>query len=107
MQTFGFASMENVWMASDFDGAFAYFVTVPQTEVFLIDCDWSNAELATIPCAHATAETMLHRARRGPADDLLVTYASSGVGSSAVQLANRRGALVTVLTHPSNADEVR
>ena len=62
----GFASMDNVWMASDFDGAFAQFVTVPQTEVFLVDCDWSDAELATIPCAYATAETMLHRAGCGP-----------------------------------------
>ena len=107
MRPFGFASMDNVWMASDFDGAFAQFVTVPQTEVFPVDCDWSDAELATIPCAYATAETMLHRAGCGPADHVLVTGASGGVGSAALQLARRRGARVTALTHPSKAEAVR
>ena len=31
MRPEGFGSMDNVWMASDFDGAFAQFVKVPQT----------------------------------------------------------------------------
>ena len=30
----GFDSMENIWMASDFDGAFAQYVKVPASEVF-------------------------------------------------------------------------
>ena len=107
MRPFGFASMDNVWMASDFDGAFAQFVTVPQSEVFPVDCDWSDAELATIPCAYATAETMLHRAGCGPADHVLVTGASGGVGSAALQLAKRRGAHVTALTSPAKAETVR
>ena len=62
MRPAGFESTENVWMGSDFDGAFAQFVKVPAGEVFAIDCDWSDAELATIPCAYGTAENMLHRA---------------------------------------------
>lgn len=33
-----FNSMENIWMASDFDGAFAQFVTVPRSEVFTVNC---------------------------------------------------------------------
>lgn len=94
MRTNGFDSLENRWMASDFDGAFAQFVKVPADEVFPIECDWSDEELATLPCAYGTAENMLHRAgvRRG--DRVLVTGASGGVGSAVVQLAKRRGATV-------------
>ena len=87
--------------------AFAQFVTVPQTEVFLVDCGWTDAELATIPCAYATAETMLHRAGCKAMDHVLVTGASGGVGSAALQLAKRRGARVTALTGPSKAEAVR
>jgi NADPH:quinone reductase-like Zn-dependent oxidoreductase len=94
MRTNGFDSPEAIWMASDFDGAFAQFVKVPATEVFPVDCGWSDEELATIPCAYGTSENMLHRARVGPGDRVLVTGASGGVGSATVQLARRRGATV-------------
>lgn len=57
MRPAGFGSMENIWMGSDFDGAFAQFVKVPATEVFKVDCEWSDAELGSIPCAYGTAET--------------------------------------------------
>ena len=43
-----FTLQENIWMASDFDGAFAKYVKVPESEVFAVDRDWSDAELATI-----------------------------------------------------------
>jgi len=107
MRPDGFKSLRNVWMASDFDGAFAQYVKVPASEVFPVRCDWSDAELATIPCAYATAETMLHRATCKAGDEVLVTGASGGVGSAALQLARRRGARVTALTSASKADAVR
>lgn len=94
MRPHGFASPENIWMASDFDGAFAEYVKVPASEVFPINCAWSDAELATIPCSYATAENMLHRANLVAGDRVLVTGASGGVGSAAVQLSKRRGAYV-------------
>ncbi len=97
MRAEGFASLENVWMASDFDGAFAQYVKVPASEVFAVDCGWSDAELGTIPCAYGTAENMLHRARVSQGEQVLVTGASGGVGSAAVQLAKRRGAIVTAV----------
>ena len=107
MRSHGFGSMENIWMASDFNGAFAQFVTVPVSEIFPVDCGWSDAELATIPCAYATAETMLHRAGCGASDHVFVTGASGGVGSAVIQLAKRRGATVTALTSRSKIDAVR
>ena len=80
---------------------------MPASEVFAVDCDWSDAELATIPCAYATAETMLHRAGCAAGDEVFVTGASGGVGSATLQLARRRGALVTAPTSPSKADRVK
>jgi len=107
MRPKGYDSMDNVWMASDFDGAFAQYVKVPGSEVFAVDCGWTDEELATIPCAYGTAENMLHRARVGPADHVLVTGASGGVGSATAQLAKRRGARVTAICGAAKMDAVR
>lgn len=106
MRTDGFDSLENVWMASDFDGAFADYVKVPASEVFAIDCDWTDAELATLPCAYGTAENMVHRCEIAAGDRVLVAGASGGVGSAAVQLAKRRGATVIGIAGAAKADAV-
>lgn len=107
MRPSGFADMDNIWMGSDFDGAFAQYVKVPAGEIFAVDCDWSNAELATIPCAYGTAENMLHRAEVGQGDHVLIAGASGGVGSAAVQLAKRRGARVTAIAATAKANQVK
>ena len=106
MRLNGFDSLDNIWMASDFDGAFAQYVRVPASEVFRVDCDWSDVELATIPCAYGTAENMVHRAGVGASDRVLVTGASGGVGSAVAQLAKRRGAQVTAVVGKSKMDAV-
>lgn len=93
----GWNSLENIWMASDFDGAFSQFVKIAADEVFPVDCDWSDAELGTIPCAYGTAENMVYRANVARGEHVLVAGASGGVGSAAVQLAKRRGAVVTAI----------
>jgi NADPH:quinone reductase-like Zn-dependent oxidoreductase len=107
MRTDGFGSMNNIWMASDFDGAFAQFVKVPASEVFAVQSDWSDVELGSIPCAYGTAENMLHRARVTQGEHVLVAGASGGVGSAAVQLAKRRGARVTAIAGKSKMQQVR
>ncbi len=107
MRPSGFDSMENVWMASDFDGAFAQFVKVPASEVFPVGCDWSDAELGSIPCAYGTSENMLHRAKVKASDHVLVTGASGGVGSATVQLAKRRGAKVTAVSGATKIEQVQ
>ncbi len=107
IRPFGFESMENIWMASDFDGAFAQFVKIDAREVFPVDCNWSDAELGTIPCAYGTAENMLHRAKVSQGEQVLVAGASGGVGSAVVQLAKRRGALVTAIAGEQKMAQVR
>ncbi|MDH5356535.1 MAG: zinc-binding dehydrogenase, partial [Gammaproteobacteria bacterium] len=104
MRLNGFDSLDNIWMASDFDGAFAQFVRVPASEVFAVESQWSDAELATIPCAYGTAENMVHRAGVNSSDHVLVTGASGGVGSAVVQLVKRRGARVTAVAGKSKID---
>ena len=107
MRPSGFESMDNIWMGSDFDGAFAPFVKVPAGEAFAVDCDWSDAELGSIACAYGTAENMLHRAEVAKEDHVLVSGASGGVGSAVVQLARRRGASVTAIAAKAKMEQVR
>ena len=103
----GWDSLENIWMASDFDGAFAQFVKVPASEVFVIESDWSDAELGTIPCAYGTAENMIHRAGVDANSHVLIAGASGGVGSAAVQLCKRRGAKVTAIAGKDKIAQVK
>jgi len=102
----GFASMEHVWMASDFDGAFAQFVKVPASEVYTVNSDWSDVELGSIPCAYGTAENQIHRANVKKGDHVLVSGASGGVGSACIQLSKRRGATVTAICGRGKADQL-
>ena len=101
-----FNSIENIWMGSDFDGAFAQFVKVPAGEVFAVKCDWSDAELATIPCAYGTAENMVHRVKVSKTENVLVPGASGGVGSAVMQLVKRRGANVTAIAAKAKMEKV-
>ena len=91
---------------SECDGGFAQYAKAPSREAYAVNCDWTDAELASVPCAYSTAENMLHRASVG-AERVLITGASGGVGSAAVQLAKRRGAQVIAVASASKADAVR
>lgn len=91
---------------SEMDGGFAQFAVAPARETYAVRCNWSDAELASVPCAYSTAENMLHRAAVG-AERVLVTGASGGVGSAAVQLAKRRGAEVIAVCAAAKAAEVQ
>jgi NADPH:quinone reductase-like Zn-dependent oxidoreductase len=106
MRVQGFASLDTRWLGTDFDGAFAQYVKVPASEAFAVQSDWTDVELASLPCAWGTAENMLHRAGVVAGERVWVTGASGGVGSAAVQLAKRRGAHVTALTSRGKRDAV-
>jgi len=107
MRPRGHAALDSVWMGVDFDGAFAQFVKVPAAEAFAVACDWTDAELATIPCAYGTAENMIQRAGLAAGARVLITGASGGVGSAAVQLAKRRGAEVIAVVGKTKVERVR
>jgi NADPH:quinone reductase-like Zn-dependent oxidoreductase len=86
---------------SECDGGFAQYAKAPSREVYAIDSDWTDVELATIPCAYSTAENLLHRAGVRAGEHVLIAGASGGVGSAAVQLAKRRGARITTIAASS------
>jgi NADPH:quinone reductase-like Zn-dependent oxidoreductase len=107
MRPHGFDNMVNIWMGSDFNGAFAQYVKVPANEVFPINSSWTDAELGSIPCSYGSAENMVQRARVQAGDHVLVAGASGGVGSAVVQLAKIRGARVTAIAGAAKSDHVR
>ena len=92
-------------IGSECDGGFAQFTVAPAVETHTVSCDWEDFELAAIPCAYSTAENMLYRAGV-KAETVLITGASGGVGSAAVQLAKRRGARVIAISSTAKAAAV-
>lgn len=92
-------------LGSEADGGFAQFTKIVSYGAVPVDSDWTDVELASIPCAYSTAENMLHRSGV-VAERVLITGASGGVGSAAIQLAKRRGATVTAVCGAAKVDEV-
>lgn len=94
------------YFGSECDGAFAEYTKVPAASAYRIDCDLSDAELGSFPCAYSTAENLLTRTDLKGGETVLITGASGGVGSAAVQLAHRRGAHVIAVAADAKAAEV-
>lgn len=93
-------------IGSEYNGGYAQFLTTPSDEAIVINSTWSDVELGSLPCAYSTAEGMLDRASVGQ-DRVVITGASGGVGTAAIQLAKRRGAYVIALCGDAKADDVR
>jgi len=91
------------YFGSEVEGAFADFARVPAQHAHGIRSALSDAELASFPCAYATAENILTRIGLEAGERLLITGASGGVGSAAVQLGKRRGAEVTAMASAQKA----
>lgn len=91
------------YLGSECDGGFAQYTRVAARHAYAIKSTLTDKELASFPCSYSTAENMLTRANVGAGDSVLVTGASGGVGSAAVQLARARGAKVTAITSASKA----
>ena len=94
------------FLGSEVDGGFAQYCVAPAGNAHPVATDLSDAELATFPCAATTAEHLLSRARVGPDTVVVVTGASGGVGTSAIQLARARGADVIAVGSASKADRI-
>jgi NADPH:quinone reductase-like Zn-dependent oxidoreductase len=95
-----------IYLGSECNGTFAEYVRVPSANAHAIASGLSDAELASFPCAYGAAEHMLERSRIAGGDVVLVTGASGGVGSAAVQLAARRGARVIAVASAEKARAV-
>lgn len=93
------------WLGSERDGGFAQYVAVPSLDAFAIQSALSDAELASFPCSYGTAENLLTRAGLKAGERVLITGATGGLGSAAVQLARRRGAEVLALVSPQKMDQ--
>jgi NADPH:quinone reductase-like Zn-dependent oxidoreductase len=90
----GYRPFECWTVGSECDGAFAQYMAAFSDETYKIDSNWSDIELASIPCAYSTAENLLERSNVTKGEVVLITGASGGVGSAVIQLAKRRGAKV-------------
>lgn len=91
--------LEKPWyLGSECDGGFAEYVVVSAKHAYRVESQLSDTELASFPCSYSTAENLLTRSNVGRGDTVLVTGASGGVGSAAVQLAKIRGARVIAMT---------
>lgn len=88
------------WLGSERDGAFAQFVCVPSADTYSVDCALTDEELASVPCAFATAENLLTRAGIAAGETVLITGASGNVGVASIQLAHRRRARVIAVAAP-------
>ena len=92
------------YLGSECDGGFAEYTVVAARHAHKIDSELSDAQLASFPCSYSTAENLLTRANVKSGEHILVTGASGGVGSAAVQLAKARGAFVWAVTSPAKSD---
>ena len=95
------------YFGSEVDGGFADYTCVPAINAFRVESSLSDAELASFPCAYATAENILTRIGLVADERVLITGASGGVGSAAVQLAKRRGAEVIAMASDEKAEAIR
>ena len=94
------------YFGSECDGGFAEFTVVASRHAYRIVSDLSDIELASFPCSYSTAENMLTRAKVEKGESVLITGASGGVGSAAVQLAKARGAKVWAITTPAKSEDI-
>ncbi|MBT4638009.1 MAG: zinc-binding dehydrogenase [Deltaproteobacteria bacterium] len=103
----GGSILKSPWyFGSECDGGFAEYTVVAARHTYKINSSLSDAELASFPCSYSTAENMLTRANVTANDTVMVTGASGGVGSAAIQLAKARGAKVIAITSSSKSADV-
>jgi NADPH:quinone reductase-like Zn-dependent oxidoreductase len=90
------------------NGGFAEFVAVPAANLFPIPPDVPFERAAAAPLAFLTAwRALVSRGRVRGGSSVLITGASGGVASAAVQIARHLGATVYAVTTTENVDRIR
>ncbi len=89
------------------DGGYATHITLPERALYAVPDDLPAAEAAILNCTYGTAFRGLRSGGCGPGRTVVITGASGGVGSAAIQVASRMGArVVAVVRDAGRADYV-
>jgi D-arabinose 1-dehydrogenase-like Zn-dependent alcohol dehydrogenase len=89
------------------DGGYATHLTVPERTLYAVPEDLPDAEAAILLCTYGTAFRGLRSGGCGPGRTVVITGASGGVGSAAVEVASRMGArVVAVIRDAGRTDYV-
>lgn len=95
-------------IGSEVDGGFAEYHRCSLGQVHDVsDSALSDEQLSCLPTAYGTALGMINRAECVEGERVLVTGASGGVGSAAIQLLVKRGCHVVARTSASKQEQVR
>jgi acryloyl-coenzyme A reductase len=89
------------------DGGYATHLTAPERVFFRVPDDLPVAEAAILNCTYGTAFRGLRSGGCGPGRTVVITGASGGVGSAAIEVASRMGArVVAVIRDAGRTDYV-
>jgi D-arabinose 1-dehydrogenase-like Zn-dependent alcohol dehydrogenase len=89
------------------DGGYATHLTLPERALYAVPDDLPVAEAAILNCTYGTAFRGLRAGGCAPGRTVVITGASGGVGSAAIEVASRMGArVVAVIRDASRTDYV-
>jgi len=94
------------YYGSECDGGFAEYTRVRAANAMAVQTELSDEELATFPTVLTTAEHLVSRAHPEPGEWVVISGASGGVGTTAIQLCKMRGARVIGIASMSKHDQL-
>lgn len=94
----------SAYFGSEVSGGYAEYTKVRSDNALAINSKLSDAELATFPCAYTTAENLVQRTAPRPGETVVITGASGGVGTAAIQLCKLRGCRVIAIASASKSE---
>ncbi len=95
-------------MSAHGNGAFAEYVSIPETSPAPMPANLSFEEAAAVPMAGVTAlQALRDKGQVKAGQSVLINGASGGVGTFAVQIAKAYGAEVTAVCSARSADQAR
>lgn len=92
-------------MGRAFDGSYAEYVLLPNTQIYPVESDLSWINLATIPETYYTAYGSMLNLNLKPTDKILVRGATSGVGYAFMQLVKAQFPKIKITGTTRNTDK--